>query len=461
MKRFPLAAFLIVVSGAIGSLTAAQTLVPREKIPPDTPADVRMQIERLYSDSAVERTYGASGLGSLKERAEPAIPFLIGILGDKTLLEERQGSALHPLDPGKLMGWTSPGSAAGYALAKIGQASFQPLLNVLKTGQPSRSKEEADTARGNASTALGALGDKRAVAPIIEALGNQAIDYSARADFASALATLGDPIAIDALTVALRDPAPFLREYAARALRSLNDERAIGPLAEAIKDQDADVRHQAAKALTYTKGEGVPSTLAALLKNERPEVRKEALEALGERGSWLAEDASLIALAAIMTDPKHESRIDAAQLVYKMWANHTGSFRTMRDTATISSLIVSLKDDSMIVASVAADVLGSIHDRAAVPALIAALRENPHGAEYHNGYVHASSAGALARINDLSAVEPLIAALEGCTDCSGWDQITKALQQLTGNSNLGTNAAQWKLWWTRNKRRVLATHANS
>jgi len=60
--------------------------IPTEKIPSDTPAEIREQIEKLYSSDASVRLVAAERLGRMGERAIPAIPFLIEILGDDTVL---------------------------------------------------------------------------------------------------------------------------------------------------------------------------------------------------------------------------------------------------------------------------------------------------------------------------------------------------------------------------------------
>jgi hypothetical protein len=61
-----------------------QNLPPKESIPSNITGDLRKQIKRLYSDDPVERAYGVIEIGKLPSQAVPSIPYLMGILDDKT-----------------------------------------------------------------------------------------------------------------------------------------------------------------------------------------------------------------------------------------------------------------------------------------------------------------------------------------------------------------------------------------
>jgi len=103
-----------------GSLFYAQTNVSKEKIPPDTPADVRAEIKRLYFPRPGVRVKACMNLGEMGQRTAPAIPFLIGILDDTNSVRLRNGES------------TTPGKAAAEALTKIGKPAAEPLATMLK-----------------------------------------------------------------------------------------------------------------------------------------------------------------------------------------------------------------------------------------------------------------------------------------------------------------------------------------
>ncbi len=63
--------------------TQSELSIPKEYIPCDTPADVRVQIERLYSKN--ERWGAISKLGDMGEWATSAIPFLVEIMLNKEI----------------------------------------------------------------------------------------------------------------------------------------------------------------------------------------------------------------------------------------------------------------------------------------------------------------------------------------------------------------------------------------
>jgi len=111
----------------------------------------------------------------------------------------------------------------------------------------------------NAVFALGELGDKRAVEPLIKALKDP--DWIVRCDVAIALGALGDECAVEPLIYALKDPSEFVRKDAAVALRKLGDERAVEPLIKALKDFDKEMQWRAAEALGKI---GDPKALDAL-----------------------------------------------------------------------------------------------------------------------------------------------------------------------------------------------------
>jgi HEAT repeat protein len=170
----------------------------------------------------------------------------------------------------------SPGvpQAALDALIAIGKPAVEALIPVLDG--------ESDTRCVNAALALGSIGDRRAVKPLIDANNSMKYNYPYRRSFLEkALRMLPDPASIElycsaissadnirllvelleqtgeagveALLRRLGSVNPSERISAAFALQYLNDKgnraRSIQPLMAALKDERASVREYAADAL--------------------------------------------------------------------------------------------------------------------------------------------------------------------------------------------------------------------
>jgi hypothetical protein len=79
---------------------------------------------------AVKRAQAANKLGNMGAKAAPAVPLLIGMLGDSAGIELKT-------DPeAKIVQNTSPGIEAAVALGKIGDPALDPLIAALKDKNP-------------------------------------------------------------------------------------------------------------------------------------------------------------------------------------------------------------------------------------------------------------------------------------------------------------------------------------
>src|SRR5205823_3271229 len=103
--------------------------------------------------------------------------------------------------------------------------------------------------RSYAAIRLGQPGNRKAVEPLIDALGD--VDSEVRGRAAAALGRIGDQAAIDPLIAALRDPAPFVRLKAVIALGELRAKRAMEPLLARLKDEneESEVRARVIESL--------------------------------------------------------------------------------------------------------------------------------------------------------------------------------------------------------------------
>ena len=170
---------------------------------------------------------------------------------------------------------TSRRRYASETLIKIGKPAVQPLINALEDQgnvkkpavQPPINvfederylKRDMSTGffhnygrhgpydigmRGIIVRALGEIGDRRAVEPLINVLQVKDEETSTLGIAARSLGEIGDPQAVDALAKILKDNDDDnrIRGIAARSLGEIGDRRAVESLIDALDDKDAGVR---------------------------------------------------------------------------------------------------------------------------------------------------------------------------------------------------------------------------
>ncbi len=363
---------------------------------PEMPAELREHIKDLYSPTPSARLRAATALGRMGERAGPAIPFLIVLLGDDTVIGGGYKGAM-------------PGREAADALAGIGVPAVMPLIAALKDPNPitrrhatqSLTKLDVDAVdelikalrdenpkvRGHAATALGDIKDRHAVGHLISVANDS--DAFVRARVAFALSRIGDDQALEALLRALRDENVEVRRNAARAPQLIRSSRGVGALLIALRDEDAGVRHSAASELGAIKEPHVVEGLVDRLRDEKDHVRKVAAIALGKIGDPQAVEALIGSLA----DEDQGVRANSARALGEI-----GGHRA------VTALLSCLRDEQAQVRMVAAEALGKIRDPSAINGLMELCRDD-------NCRVRASAVQALGEIGHPKATETLVAAL--------------------------------------------------
>lgn len=143
------------------------------------------------------------------------------------------------------------------SLARFGEPAVEPLIKGLK--------ERDAGVRCGCAEALGKIGDRRAVEPLIKKLNDRG-EYEVREDFkliysqtmmtscATALGDIGDDRAVEPLIELLTDRDPSHREAAMWALGKIGDERAIAPLIERVNDRYHGLREIAGDVLNQITG---------------------------------------------------------------------------------------------------------------------------------------------------------------------------------------------------------------
>ena len=276
------------------------------------------------------------------------------------------------------------------------------------------------------------LAAKRDVTGLVKALEYQrskdfARDFSGsfaaqrtRVGAAAALASLGDPRAVEPLIAAMEDADHDVRAAVAEALGQFGDLRAVALLVAALADGYEDAHNAAVTALSrlpwqpegadgaayrIARGEwdectriGVPAiepliTVFAGAKWSsgdpiyKPDQKRSAAEALVKIGAPVIEPI-LVALVPLAP----YARQDLADVLVQIGA------------PAVEPLIAALGDPNSAVRSDAAWALSRLGHPRAVEPLIAALRKGGFG-------IGRDAARALGRLGDQRAVEPLIVAL--------------------------------------------------
>ncbi|HEX7337676.1 MAG TPA: HEAT repeat domain-containing protein [Gemmatimonadales bacterium] len=270
--------------------------------------------------------------------------------------------------------WLAPRIAD--ILTRHGEAAVDPLTLVLgdSTRQPARAwaanvlgevraprafpvlvralSDADDEVRAKAATALGRLGDRRAVGYLLEQLLTDPAPF-VRLRIAASLGQFGGPEVTERLVRALGDPAWWVRMRSVEALEQIGP-GAEAPLLVALDDSDPDIRARAAVALERL---GVPGRLAQSIENG--ERVPESTATLGKFAGAGAREL----LVELMQHPSIEVRSAVVSAVRQAGR---------RDLADALAKIAS-SDEQPPLRALALDTLGVLHigdgSSTALPAL--------------------------------------------------------------------------------------------
>jgi len=232
------------------------------------------------------------------------------------------------------------------AIAALGvrkdEQAIDPLIKILK-------EEKNEIVRNLAAIALGKIGNKRAVEPLIQTMNNDV--YWIRAPAATALGDIGDKQAVDALLLSLKnDNNSMVRTEATLALGKIGDKRAVDAILLSLKNDDSyKVREAAATALGNIGDTRAVDPLINTLRTDTLWCGPAAATALGEIGDPKAINPLIEKL----------DKIDKS-------ADALAKF----GTPAVDPLIASLDGDGKLGA---ARALGLIKDKKAVKPLIEQL----------------------------------------------------------------------------------------
>jgi HEAT repeats len=257
------------------------------------PPEARQQVNRFYSDDPKERALGVYNLGQNVSLAQAAVPFLIAELDDRLEVQLYVGGQL-----------SSSGPIYSYAmdvLVKVGAPAIPQLIGSLETYREKNENLDLIT-RENVALILGRLKASEAVEPLLGLLAEQKQYVHARegkndeeetAAVVMALGQIGDPRAVDALVVALKDSSGEVRHASAESLKQLAWK------AHSPEDQiDLLIANDKWNELKQIGSPAVPRLIEIVEKDDSWLEKKEAIDVLAEIG----DSRALRPLRAVLGD---------------------------------------------------------------------------------------------------------------------------------------------------------------
>ncbi len=266
-----------------GELTAAD-------IPRGLSADLKALIKKTFSADPSRRMQAANELGKLRERAAPAIPFLIRLLGDDA------SPSIHDGDVN---------AAASLALADIGVIAVEPMIAALR--------ESSGEKRCALIFALSQFDDRRIVSLFADLLAD--MDSRVRSMAAKELddyfrkthALSEDANVIQSLIRAMEDKDSNIRGCAVTSLGYCHAPQVVEPMLKMLKDTNTSVRWCAIQALGHTGDSRAKSALLEIMQNRRGKEREReiAADALG----YIGDPAIVDVLIAVLKDRSSPTRL--------------------------------------------------------------------------------------------------------------------------------------------------------
>jgi len=359
-------AFAAELLGRIGNAKAVPALLETVRATRTEDADVREIALRALARIADPRAV-APLVESLKSVDAWLAPRIADIL-------TRHG----PLVVDPLIGFLDePGRqpARAWAANVLGEVRAARAFPVLARGLG----DLEDEVRAKCATALGRLGDRRAISYLLEHLLTDPAPF-VRARIAATLGRFDEPEVIDRLVRALGDQAWWVRMRSVEALEQIGT-RAEGPLLVALDDPDPEIRIRAAVGLERL---GVPATLVDMI--QRGERLPEAMETLVKFATAGAREL----LAELLLHPAREVRSAVV-----------GAIRRAARGDLAPELIETARNDADPALRAAAfETLGTLGVHQAIPSALEALGDGDES-------VRTAAIGVLGSLGGPDAVQRL------------------------------------------------------
>ncbi len=317
-------------------------------------------------------------LGSKEQRVQMDALVKLSKIGDKVAVP-----AITPLlsAPGEVK------AEAAKTLGKLGDTAAVPaLIDAIDLGVgvgADKTSKDANAANKAIADALGVLGDKAAVEPLLQLVAKSK-DSFAKVAAINALGDLGDPRAIDQLSeVAMNDSEEtYVTKKAIQALGNIGDPKAVPAIKKGFFEERKGVSfYSESSYAAYQIGKAAAAPFLAVLEGKDEELNKWADERDIYREALYAKAAVVLGdlneRQAIPTLVKHldyslpgsENAIDTRVLIVRRQAAEV--LGRMRATEAVPPLVKGLQEDEGNVRAVYASALVAIGDAKALPALTA------------------------------------------------------------------------------------------
>ena len=349
-------AFAAELLGRVGGAKAVPALLETVVATRTEDSDVRevslRALARIADPGAIEPLIGA--LGTAEVWLAPRIADIL----------TRHGEAVVAPLIAVLDGGNHPARAwAANVLGEVrAQRAFPALVQLLN--------DPEDEVRGKTATALGRIGDRRAIGYLLDQLITDPAPF-VRVRIAASLGQFGGPEVVDRLVRALGDSAWWVRMRSVQALEQIGA-GAEGPLLVALDDPDSEIRVRAAVALERL---GVPDNLVRMIESgERVPEAYETLVKLAATGAheFLAElifHPSRQVRAAVVTAIGQAQRRDLAHEVVQVASADSepslrtlafGTLRSLGLREALPAAISGVTDSDQRVRSAAVELLGEL-----------------------------------------------------------------------------------------------------
>jgi HEAT repeat protein len=238
--------------------------------------------------------------------------------------------------------------AAAYILGRIGSSSSVPAIVELMT------TDDTPDAAVAFANALGAIGDARAFAPLLEMLDHP--EAAVRQAAVSAINSIGHPQMEAAVAARLRDDSFRVREAAARIAGYFGYTSCLRQMVELCDDTEVIVRRSAVESLAnYDQRPAWSKIFETVAHDSDATVRAASARALGRSTS----DESLTALVAATRDPNLWVRYYAVRSLATRRSLHADALAALAECAT--------RDTTTPVRIAAIETLGVLNASAMLP----------------------------------------------------------------------------------------------